>query len=61
MSDFDRGIKNIFTNNFCDDYDLINLIREPTFFRNPENPSCFDLIFTDSPEAFSTLVLLRQV
>ena len=39
-------------NNFCNAYDLRSLIKEPTRFKNPKNPSCIDLILTNSPRSF---------
>ena len=34
---------------FCDSYTLSSLIKEPTCYKNPQNPSCIDLILTNSP------------
>ena len=34
---------------FCDSYNLKNLIKEPTCFKNPSNPSCIDLMLTTVP------------
>ena len=38
--------------NFCETYNLINLIKEPTCFKNPLNPSSIDLILTNRPRIF---------
>ena len=37
---------------FCDTYNLKSLIREPVCYKNPENPSCIDLILTNRPCSF---------
>ena len=37
---------------FCGVYNLKSLIREPTCYKNPENPSCIDLILTNGPFNF---------
>ena len=37
---------------FCKSYKLSNLIKEPTCYKNPENPSCIDLILTNYPRSF---------
>ena len=37
---------------FCINYSLFNLIKEPTCFKNTENPSCIDLILTNFPKCF---------
>ena len=38
--------------NLCDLYKLKNLVREPTCFKNPENPSCIDLLLTNCSRSF---------
>ena len=37
---------------FCDTFDLTSLIKEPTCYKNPNNPSCIDLILTNKPLSF---------
>ena len=37
---------------FCDLYDLENLIKEPTCFKNPNNPSSIDLMLTNRKRSF---------
>ena len=32
---------------FCESYNLSSLIKEPTCYKNPQNPSCIDLILTN--------------
>ena len=39
-------------NDFCDIYNLKNLVKEPTCFKNPDNPSCIDLFLTNRPRTF---------
>lgn len=34
---------------FCQVYSCTNLIKEKTCFKNPQNPSCIDLILTNRP------------
>ena len=38
--------------NFCSLYNLMCLIKEPTCYKNAENPSCIDLILTNRPRCF---------
>ena len=33
---------------FCEIYNIGNLIRQLTCFNNPEKPSCFDLVLTNT-------------
>ena len=37
---------------FCQIYDLSNLIKESTCFKNPDKPSCIDLMLTNRPKSF---------
>ena len=37
---------------FCDSYEFKNLIKDATFYKNPENPSYIDLILTNNPNSF---------
>ena len=42
---------------FCEIYNLKNLVKDPTCFKDVENPSCVDLILTNRPKSFQkTLV-----
>ena len=44
---------------FCETYNLKNLIKEPTCFKNPENPSCIDLMLTNKPSCFQGSVAIE--
>ena len=39
-------------NAFCERYSLSSLIKEPTCYKNPANPSYIDLILTNLPRSF---------
>ena len=52
--DFNEGMDNSDMSVFCDTYDLKSLIKEPTCYKNPENPSCVDLILTSNPKCFQS-------
>ena len=54
LGDFDVGMDNSDMTVFCDTYDLKFLIKEPTCYKNPENPSCIDLILTNNPKCFQS-------
>ena len=32
---------------FCDNYNLTSLIKQPTCYKNPNNPTCIDLILSN--------------
>ena len=52
LGDFNVEVDNNAISSFCDAFDLVNLIREPTCYKNPEKPSCVDLILTNKPHSF---------
>ena len=37
---------------FCQVYGCSNIVKENTCYKNPENPSCVDLIITNRPRSF---------
>ena len=45
--------------NFCNSYSLNGLIKQPTCFKNPENPSCIDLILTNKPRSFQSTCVIE--
>ena len=49
---FNDDIKNKYAKDFCDLYQLQNLIKGPTGFKNPENPTTIDLMLTNSRNSF---------
>ena len=44
---------------FCDLYDLDNLIKVPTCFKNPEKPSSIDVILTNTKSLFQNSIALE--
>ena len=52
VEDFNTEIGENSMNAFCETYSLSSLIKEPTCYKNPANPSCNDLILTNSPCSF---------
>ena len=45
--------------NFCNSYSLYSLIKQPTCFKNPENPSCIDLILANKPRSFQSTCVIE--
>ena len=45
--------------NFCNSYSLKSLIKQPTCYKKPENPSCIDLILTDKPRSFQSTCVIE--
>ena len=48
---FILGSINIEFSAYCESCSLNSLVKEPTCFENPENPSCINLILTNSPNS----------
>ena len=44
---------------FCQIYECKNLIKDNTCFKNPEKPSCINLIITNKPKCFQNSVTLE--
>ena len=52
LADFNAEIVDSSMQQFCETYHLNNLIKDPTCFKNPPNPSSIDLILTNRPKKF---------
>ena len=44
---------------FCETYDLRSLIKVPTCYKNPEKPSCIDLLLTNRPKSFQNSSVVK--
>ena len=44
---------------FCETYKLRNLVKHPTCFKNPENPSYIDFSLTNKPLSFQTTTVIN--
>ena len=47
-------------NDFCNAYNFSSLIKEPTSYKNQENPSSIDLILTNSPRSFRGSCVVKK-
>ena len=59
ISDFNVEISDSHMNSFSAIYHLKSLIKEPTCYKNPEKPTCIDLILTNSPRQFQAPLTLE--
>ena len=48
LGDLNSTMSDASSKNFCELYNLENLIKEPTCYKNPNNPSSGDVILTNS-------------
>ena len=44
---------------FCDNYNLKSLIKQPTCYKNSDNPTCIGLMLTIAPPSFQSTSLLE--
>ena len=58
MGDFNAEPSEHAMANFMQTYSLRNLIKGPTCFKNPEKPSCIDLIMTNRSKSFQGSYLI---
>ena len=47
IGDFNINVNESYIKTFCNSNGLKSLINEPIYFKNPEKPTCIDLILTD--------------
>ena len=59
LCDFNSEVSENAMKEFCDTYNLTNLIKEPTCFKNPLNPSSIHLILTNRPRSFQNSKVIQ--
>ena len=59
ISNFNVEISDSHMDSFCTIYHPKSLIKEPTCYKNPEKPTCIDLILTNSPRQFQATLTLE--
>ena len=52
IGDFNMEDTETFLSNFLYQYDSVNIVKEKTCFKNPNNPSCIDLFITNKKNSF---------
>ena len=60
IGDFNSEISEISIHDFCNVYNLDSLSNTPTCFKSPENPSCIDLLLTNTKNNFDETVALES-
>ena len=60
IGDFNESPEDSRMELFGEYYGLRNLIKVPTCHKNPQNPSCMDLILTNSPLSFQSSVVIES-
>ena len=59
MGDFNSEPSDNELQEFCNSFTLKNLVKEPTCYKNVNNPSCIDLILTNRPTSFQNTITLE--
>ena len=59
LGDFNSTMSEKYMQEFCEIYDLENLIKEPTCFKNPANPSSIDVMLTNKKCRFHNSMTLE--
>ena len=59
LGDFNACADDDALQTFCKFHSLHSLIKQATCFKNPENPSCIDLILTNKPRSFQTKCVIE--
>ena len=59
LGDFNSEMKEDAMKDFCDTYNLQNLIVDPTCFKNPLNPSRIDMILTNRVNSFENSLCIE--
>ena len=59
LGDFNSCIEDSPMKTFAEIYKLRNLIKEPTCFKNPENPTSTDLILTNNPPSLKNTYVIE--
>ena len=44
---------------FCGNYNLKSLVKQSTCYKNPDNPTCIDLMLTNAPRSFQSKCVLE--
>ena len=58
MDDFNADLSNNFVDSFCGSYNLKSLIKKPKCFKNPDHPTCIDLILTNRQKSFQNSIII---
>ena len=59
LGDFNVGIDEPHIKPFGETYNLTNLIKQPTCYKNLDNPTCIDLILTNIPRTFQSTCVIE--
>ena len=61
MGDFNADVSDSSMTLFCTLFKLKSIVEESTCYKNPENPSCIDLLLINYPRSFHNTYLCETV
>ena len=59
MRVFNTELSNNFVDRFCGTYSIKSLIEKPTCFKDPDNPTCIDLILINRQKCFQNSTIIE--
>ena len=59
LCDFNVEIEEATTKSFCENYNLKSLIKQPTYYKNSDKPTCIDLILTNFQCMFQSTCVIE--
>ena len=59
IGNFNVEVDDTTMSDFCNTFDLVSLIKEPTSDKNPEKPFYIDLILTNKPLSFQNSCIIE--
>ena len=59
LGDFNVEIEEANMKSFCENFNLKGLTKQPTYYKNPNKPTCIDLILTNVPRMFQSTCVLE--
>ena len=59
LGDFNAGMEDSSIKIFCSNFNLTSMINKPTCYKNPDKPTCTDLILTNCPRSFQNSCVIE--
>ena len=59
LGDFNAGMEDSSIKIFCSNFNLTSMINKPTCYKNPDKPTCIDLILTNCPGSFQNSCVIE--
>ena len=60
LGEFNAGIEDSSIKKFCSNFNLTSMINKPTCYKNPNKPTCIDLILKNCPGSFRNSCVIEK-